>query len=229
MTLGVVFVAGRNLVPRPATGMTAFVTAAVWAMLETLTSPLEVSVHGMAESDHGSSRATMAAGDADHASLSLNERKSLLRKELLLARAALTDADRSAAGRALRDAGLDLPEVGMAGAIAAYLGVGTEPETSALVYALWERGSYVLLPVLLPDNDLDWASYEGPDSLERGPHGLAQPTEPLRGVAGVGRADVVIVPALAVDRGGIRLGRGRGALYPAPARGGPPAPARPLR
>ncbi len=141
-------------------------------------------MHGMAESDHGSSRATMAAGDADHASLSLNERKSLLRKELLLARAALTDADRSAAGRALRDAVLDLPEVGMAGAIAAYLGVGTEPETSALVYALWKRGSYVLLPVLLPDNDLDWASYEGPDSLERGPHGLAQPTEPLRGVAG---------------------------------------------
>ena len=34
---------------------------------------------------------------------------------------------------------------------------------------LWKRGSYVVLPVLLPDGDLDWASYEGPDSLAPGP------------------------------------------------------------
>ena len=60
----------------------------------------------------------------------------------------------------------------MAGTIAAYYSVGAEPGTHGLVYALWKRGSYVLLPVLRPDGDLDWASYEGPDSLVPGPRGL---------------------------------------------------------
>jgi 5-formyltetrahydrofolate cyclo-ligase len=111
----------------------------------------------------------------------LAERKATLRKELLAARASQSVSERRTAGRALRDTILGLPKTGMAGAIAAYISVGTEPETTALVFALWKRGSYVLLPVLQDDFDLDWASYEGPDSLEPGPFGLLQPTERERG------------------------------------------------
>ena len=155
-------------------------------------------------------------------SRSLAERKTLLRKDVLAARRRLSPADRAAAGRALLTAVLGMPETAMAGAIAAYLAVGTEPETSALVYALWKRGSYVLLPVLLPDNDLDWACYEGPESLAPGPHGLLQPTEPRRGVTGIASADLVIVPALAADRHGNRLGRGGGSYDRALARVGAP-------
>jgi 5-formyltetrahydrofolate cyclo-ligase len=80
----------------------------------------------------------------------------------------------------------------------------------------------VLLPVLLPDGDLDWATYEGPDSLApTGRYGLLEPTSPARGVAAVASADVVIVPALAVDRTGVRLGRGGGSYDRALARVGP--------
>ena len=61
----------------------------------------------------------------------------------------------------------------MAGTVAAYMSVGTEPDTRGLVYALWKRGTYVLLPLLRPDDDLDWASYEGPDSLARGRAGCS--------------------------------------------------------
>jgi 5-formyltetrahydrofolate cyclo-ligase len=154
----------------------------------------------------------------------LAERKSLLRKGLIAARAGLTEADRAAAGRALRDAILELPEVGMAGAIAAYLSVGTEPETRGLVFALWKRGSYVLLPILRDDNDLEWASYEGPDSLVPGRHGLLEPTEPTRGVTGIASADVVLVPALAADLSGHRLGRGGGSYDRALARVGTAVP-----
>lgn len=151
----------------------------------------------------------------------LTERKSVLRKELLAARASLSVADRRAAGRALRDMVLDMPETGMAGTIAAYVSVGSEPETGALLFALWKRGSYVLLPVMTEGNDLDWASYEGPDSLGPGPHGLLEPTEPVRGLAAISSADLVIVPALAADRRGNRLGRGAGCYDRALTRVGP--------
>ena len=150
--------------------------------------------------------------------------KAALRRRLLADRARLTPDQRAAAGRALREAVLELPQVQMAGTIAAYYSLSSEPDTHGLVYALWKRGGYVLLPLLRPDADLDWASYEGPDSLRPGPRGLAEPSEPPRGMDAVSRADLVLVPALAVDRGGVRLGRGGGSYDRALARVAPGIP-----
>jgi 5-formyltetrahydrofolate cyclo-ligase len=150
--------------------------------------------------------------------------KAGLRSQVLAARSRLSADQRAAAGRLIRDALLSLPEVQMAGTIAAYYSVGAEPDTRGLVYALWKRGTYVLLPLLRDDGDLDWASYEGPDSLVAGPRGLREPGEPPRGVEAVTRADVVLAPALAVDRAGNRLGRGGGSFDRALARVGPLIP-----
>ena len=150
--------------------------------------------------------------------------KAALRRRLLADRARLSPDQRAAAARALRDAVLELPQVQMAGTIAAYYSLSSEPDTHGLVYALWKRGGYVLLPLLRPDADLDWASYEGPDSLRPGPRGLAEPAEPPRGMDAVTRADLVLVPALAVDRGGVRLGRGGGSYDRALARVAPGIP-----
>jgi 5-formyltetrahydrofolate cyclo-ligase len=150
----------------------------------------------------------------------LRSRKLALRHRLMSHRKATNQPERDAAGRSIRDAVLSLPEIQMAGTVAAYVSVGTEPDTRGLVYALWKRGTYVLLPLLQPDDDLDWASYEGPASLAAGPRGLLEPTEPPRGVNAVTSADLVIVPALAVDRGGMRLGRGGGSYDRALARVG---------
>jgi 5-formyltetrahydrofolate cyclo-ligase len=159
-----------------------------------------------------------AAGDlADLAAA-----KASLRARVLARRRELSPADRTAAGRQLRDAMLELPEMQMAGTVAAYMSVGTEPDTRGLIFALWKRGTYVLLPVLQADGDLDWASYEGPDSLAGGPRGLLEPTEPRRGVTAITSADLILVPALAVDRSGQRLGRGGGSYDRALARVGSP-------
>ena len=152
------------------------------------------------------------------------EDKAVLRARLLAARAALAPDDRREAGRLIRDALLELPALQMAGTVAAYYSIGAEPDTRGLVFALWKRGTYVLLPRLQPDGDLDWASYEGPDSLVPGPRGLAEPGEPPRGPGAVARADVVLAPALAVDRAGNRLGRGGGSYDRALARVGPLIP-----
>ena len=151
-------------------------------------------------------------------------RKAELRAQVLARRSALPADQRAAAGTLIRDAVLAEPPVQMAGTIAAYYSIGAEPGTHGLVFALYKRGSYVLLPVLRPDGDLDWASYEGPDSMVPGPRGLLEPGEPPRGVDAVARADAVLVPALAVDGAGRRLGRGGGSYDRALARVGPLVP-----
>ena len=78
-------------------------------------------------------------------------RKAELRAQVLARRSALPADQRSAAATLIRDAVLAEPQVQMAGTIAVYYSIGSEPGTHGLVYALHKRGSYVLLPVLRPD------------------------------------------------------------------------------
>ena len=73
-----------------------------------------------------------------------------------------------------------------------------------------------LLPVLLPDGDLDWAVHDG--HLTGSSRGMLQPGGPRLGVDAISRCDVVLVPALLVDRRGVRLGRGGGSYDRALAR-----------
>jgi 5-formyltetrahydrofolate cyclo-ligase len=154
----------------------------------------------------------------------IQQEKARMRALVISARSMLSAQQRGEAGRQIRDALLSLPEVQMAGTVAAYYSIGSEPDTRGLVFALWKRGTYVLLPLLRPDGDLDWASYEGPESLVAGPRGLQEPCEAARGAGAVASADVVLVPALAVDGQGNRLGRGGGSFDRALARVGPLIP-----
>ncbi|WP_443058740.1 5-formyltetrahydrofolate cyclo-ligase [Streptomyces sp. NBC_00400] len=94
--------------------------------------------------------------------------------------------------------------------VAAYVSIGGEPSTRALLDRLRAAGVRVLLPVLLPDNDLDWALYEGTERLVRAGRGLREPDGARLGPEAVTQADVVLLPGLAVDHGGLRLGRGGG-------------------
>ncbi|MEU3416722.1 MULTISPECIES: 5-formyltetrahydrofolate cyclo-ligase [unclassified Streptomyces] len=118
------------------------------------------------------------------------------------------------AGRALAERALDMPELAAGRTVAAYVSVGAEPATFPLLEALRARGVRVLLPALLPDNDLDWGEYTGPDSVRRVEHGgkmaLFEPSGARLGPDAVTAADVVLLPGLAVDARGMRLGRGGG-------------------
>lgn len=152
--------------------------------------------------------------------------KADLRRTLLDRRAALSAEAVQGAQEALGRRALDLPELAGAGTVAAYVSIGREPGTRALLEALRGREVRVLLPVLLPDNDLDWGVYRGPDRLVRAGRGLLEPDGERLGVSAVAEADVVLLPGLAVDGRGLRLGRGGGSYDRVLARLSRPGPAR---
>ena len=106
----------------------------------------------------------------------------------------MPESARSADDAALTGAAVRLAE-GVADPVCAYVPVGPEPGGPSLVDALVAAGHDVLLPIV---------------PRVRGPLGLREPGGPRLGVEAIGLAGLVLVPGLAVDREGVRLGRGAG-------------------
>jgi 5-formyltetrahydrofolate cyclo-ligase len=129
------------------------------------------------------------------------------RARLLAARAELTAERLEAAAGALT--GHVLARLGDRRRIAAYVPIGREPGSLRLLDMLRDGGTEVLLPVVVPEG-LDWARYGGADGLVAGMLGTRAPAGPRLGPAALATAEAVLVPALAVDHRGLRLGRGGG-------------------
>jgi len=138
--------------------------------------------------------------------------KAQRRDALLAARRAVTDAQRDAETRALCSHLDDVVNPG--DTVCAYMPVASEPGSPALVDRLRELCGRVLLPVTRTGADgeplpLLWAEYT-PGRLVAGRFGLREPDGPRLPPTALAEATVVLVPALAVDRRGVRLGRGGG-------------------
>jgi 5-formyltetrahydrofolate cyclo-ligase len=144
------------------------------------------------------------------------QNKTALRDQLVTTRGRRSLAEVGEAARAIAGHLLASTEVRRAASIAAYVSIGTEPGTTELIEALAGAGRRVLLPVLRPDNDLDWGVYR--DNLAPARRGLLEPVGERLGVDAIATCDVVLVPGLAVDRTGMRLGRGGGSYDRALAR-----------
>lgn len=138
--------------------------------------------------------------------------KAKRRSELLAARRAVPDTVRVAEseqlcghlGEALSDAVT----------VAAYVPSGSEPGSAQLLDVLAQRCRTVLLPVVRtgPDGEhlpLQWGRFT-PGRLQAGPFGLREPAQPWLPASALAEVQVALVPALAVDRRGVRLGRGGG-------------------
>ncbi len=148
--------------------------------------------------------------------------KAQLRRRLRAERRTRSDQVGADLARELGMVVLEIPEVSTAGTVAVYSSMGTEPGTGPLREALREAGVRVLLPVLLEDDDLDWVVDDG-GPVPTGARLVPDPEGPRLGRAALAEADVVVVPALAVDTLGHRLGQGGGSYDRALARKAPVA------
>lgn len=140
--------------------------------------------------------------------------KSEWRTRVLSERRSL-DADTRAAENAALVASItpavaELAEPRPGGTVCAYVPVGSEPGSVAMLDSLRAAGWRVLLPVTGEPGPLEWAEFTGVDGLVAAGYGLREPSGPALPPTEVGTASVVFVPALAVDRAGVRLGRGAG-------------------
>lgn len=98
--------------------------------------------------------------------------------------------------------------------VCAYVPIRFEPGSIALLDMLLRLGARVLLPVARADGHgvplpMQWGQYQQ-DRLVPARLGLQEPQQPWLSAEAVADAAVVLVPALAVDRTGMRLGRGAG-------------------
>ncbi|MFP5347370.1 MAG: 5-formyltetrahydrofolate cyclo-ligase [Actinomycetes bacterium] len=151
-------------------------------------------------------------GPGDEQPPRVDAAKAELRRRVRAARRQLPAEERDALGRGIRDVALSTPLVSSAGVLTCYLSARFEPPTGPLRAALAAAGKTVLLPVVRTAGGeplLDWAVDDG--TTRPGPYAsLEEPAGPRLGTAAIADADVVIVPALAVDTLGRRLGQGGG-------------------
>jgi len=111
-----------------------------------------------------------------------------------------------AAGREVARRLLALPQLASPARVALYAALPGELPTRALFDLLCRRGQIPLLPRCVADR-LEFAPVARFEDLASGRYGVPEPVEPA---VALGAGDVVVVPGLAFDAGGRRLGRGGG-------------------
>lgn len=135
--------------------------------------------------------------------------KAALRRRIRAERVRRTPAERALLGRALTGIALELPEIQAAHCVAIYASMPTEPQTGSLRATLREQRVRVVLP-LVRGADLEWVQDTGEDDDVDPTRRVPEPSGRSLGLRGLLMADVVLVPGLAVDTLGTRLGQGGG-------------------
>jgi len=94
--------------------------------------------------------------------------------------------------------------------VSCFLSTPTEPGTHEFIQDAVARGIRVLLPITRADGLMDWAIADPDGDIAEGLFGTPEPVGEVLSPLAVNDVDLLIVPAAAVDRGGMRLGWGRG-------------------
>ena len=135
--------------------------------------------------------------------------KAALRTQIRARLKALPLSERQAGDTLLFRRFLSLPQIAAASTLLLYHGMGTEPDTAQLLEPLWALGKRVCLPRCLPGNQMEARLVQRESALVPHPWGMLEPGTDCPPVTPE-EIDLVLVPGLAFDRSGGRLGQGGG-------------------
>lgn len=135
--------------------------------------------------------------------------KAALRGQIRTRLKALSPSERRAGDALMFRRFLALPQTAAASVLLLYLGMGTEPDTARLLEPLWALGKRVCLPRCLPGNQMEVRLVQKESVLVPHPWGMLEPGTDCPLVTPE-EIDLVLVPGLAFDRSGGRLGQGGG-------------------
>ena len=137
------------------------------------------------------------------------EEKKALRRAMLDRQRALSESERAALTASLTKALLQFPAYPKAQRIMAYLSLPGEADLDDFLRAALAEGKEIYVPVCLPDFQMEAGRLSDMEHFAKGPHGLRD-LPPGYETACPEDLDLLLVPAVAVDISGHRLGRGAG-------------------
>jgi len=137
--------------------------------------------------------------------------KAEIRKRILQARNAMTPEEIAAGSLAIVKRLVDLEEIRRASTLMVYLGFGSEVITDDLILWSWGEGKRIVVPLCCPESrELTACRIDGFDELESGHYGIREPKAGFLRPVPRGEIETVVVPAVAFDRRGYRVGYGGG-------------------
>ena len=131
--------------------------------------------------------------------------KKACRREVKERLAKMTDALRTDASSSICHSIHKLEEWQEARSVLLFHPMKSEPDITPL---LGTRDKQLFLPRMIDDCNLEIVPYSGAESLAQGKFGIFEPSE--SNAVALDEIDLVLVPAVAIDRNGHRLGHGKG-------------------
>ena len=139
------------------------------------------------------------------------DNKGDIRKRILTLRDALSARESEARSRAIMERVASLPEVERAGTLMVYLSFGSEVYVDDLIRRGWAAGKRILVPFCRPEcRELEACCIDTFAELEPGHYGIRAPRADRLKPVLPAEIDAVLVPAVAFDRRGYRVGYGGG-------------------
>jgi len=139
--------------------------------------------------------------------VTLKKEKALLRKSAALQRAELFGRDNGQAAKSLIEFADDLAPEDFGSVVSGYVAIGSEIDAMGLLERFFDRGFTTGLPlVTASDTPLTFLNYQPGDRLVKGDFDVFTPEHDVATVT----PRLLLVPLLAFDRLGFRLGYGGG-------------------
>ena len=137
------------------------------------------------------------------------EGKSLLRQHIRAQKKQYTAAQLAAMSEEITNRVLASAWWQEASALLLYYPLPDEVDVRPLIREANREGKHVLLPVVRGD-ELELRLYKDEASLREGAFGIMEPTGPMLVHEDYDEIDLALIPGMAFDRAGHRLGRGKG-------------------